>query len=83
MRFAHLKVVHRERDREREEVKHRFFLHFMKRKDIVNGCHTCPCMGIIREEIEKREGKMHIEVKKNLAGDQSSETLLTDYTCLW
>jgi hypothetical protein len=55
----------------------------MKRKDIVNGCHTCPCMGIIREEIEKREGKMHIEVKKNLAGDQSSETLLTDYTCLW
>jgi len=59
----HLKVVHRKREREGEIS---FFLHFMKRKDIVNDCHTCPCMGIMREEIKKRrKGKMYNEIKKN------------------
>lgn len=55
----HLKVVHRERERKkREREKSRrsiiSFLHFVKRKDTIYGCHICPCMGIMREEMQKK-----------------------------
>lgn len=61
----------REKAREREQSRRSIisFLHFVKRKDIIYGCHICPCMGIMREEMQKKKRKerMHNESKKKLA----------------